>query len=149
MGDSNAAWETLSTFVHDGAFKAFDGGEVHVPSTLPPTQTRFLVRLYQGQGHKVKILLVDGRLRDPIVSELKTPPRGQDDSVERAEQSESAEKKKKKKKKGSKAEAERRDDESAERKKKKKKKKESKAESEELWEAEADHEQNPKKKHKK
>lgn len=78
VGDSNAAWQNLSAVVHS-SFKAFDGGEVHVPSTLPSVQTRFLIRLYQGQGYTVKILLVNGTLRDPTAGEVKTLSREQDD----------------------------------------------------------------------
>lgn len=75
VGDSNA-WQSLSASVH-ASFKAFDGGEVHVPSTLPAAETRFLVRLYQGRGYTVKIVLVNGTMRDPVANEVKTPPRPQ------------------------------------------------------------------------
>lgn len=75
VGNSNAAWQTLLSAVAHYSFKAFDGGVVHVPSTLSAVQTRLLVRLYQGQGYTVKIVLGNGTLRDLTAGEVKTPPR--------------------------------------------------------------------------
>jgi len=149
LGDSNAAWQTLSASVH-ASFKAFDGGEVHVPSTLPPAQTRFLVRLYQGQGYTVKIVLVNGTMRDPIADEVKTPPREQDDyqpasvdqkskkkkSLSEGEQSDDDESVKKSKKKKFQPEVEQNEDDESVEKKKSKKSKKLKAEAEQSEELE-------------